>query len=434
MSNLNNKKRATYNPLSIEEGNDNDSDRIHLATNSVSGPCTDGSEMSSSSVVSTAESATFMSCYVCLFNTILGGGVLGMPYVLSKTGWILGTILCVICACFSFFGLHELSYCAKKSTMPSSFYSVAMLSAPKYVWLIDAAVAIKCFGVATSYLIIFTDLMPEAAAQLGGSGLWLKRSTWLLISYVTVTPIGFLDSFSYIRFTSTFCLIVVWALTFIIIIYATEPNDGTSEIKLLDPCYNLPSSWAGDDNAPNATELNINAPNSTSVEELSCFGDHIYWSTSFVDVIRVLPIIVFSFTCHQNAFPVVNELINPTARRIDLVYLAAMGSALMLFLIFSYASYSTYGDHILPDSLRTYPGMHYDLLSVFCFDIYLMHMYSISRAFPCPPSLTCSMSPMNRDRCDHNHQDMYISVDFINIPTTMQPMPQMLSHANSIVV
>ena len=352
---MSNSKGVTYNPLSIEEGTDCDK----LPANDSNNNDTDAGDLSTTSIVSTVESATFTSCYVCLLNTILGGGVLGLPYVLSKTGWILGTVLFVVCGSFSFFGLHELSYCARKSTKPSSFYSVAMLAAPKFVWLIDAAVAIKCFGVATSYLIIFTDLMPEAAAQLGGTGMWLKRSTWLIISYITVTPIGFLDSFSYIQFTSTFCLIVVWALTLIVIIYSTEPNDGTSDIKLLDPCYNLPNSWVDDDAVYNATV--INTPNTTidsTTTEHSCDGTQMYWSTSIIDVIRVLPIVVFSFTCHQNAFPVVNELINPTARRIDLVYFAAMGSALAIFLTFSWAAYSTYGEHILPDALRTYPGIY----------------------------------------------------------------------------
>ena len=51
--------------------------------------------------------------------------------------------------------------------MPSSFYAVAEISVPKFSMLIDVAVAVKCLGITTSYLIVIGDSLPVALQQLG---------------------------------------------------------------------------------------------------------------------------------------------------------------------------------------------------------------------------------------------------------------------------
>jgi hypothetical protein len=71
--------------------------------------------------------ATAFSCYICLANTIMGAGILGLPYAFAQTGWLVGTIFMLLCATSSVFSLHELSICAGMTQKPSSFYSVAMI-------------------------------------------------------------------------------------------------------------------------------------------------------------------------------------------------------------------------------------------------------------------------------------------------------------------
>ena len=50
---------------------------------------------------------------------------------------------------FSAHGLVLLSKSAQKVGLPSSFYSIAAVAVPSSTILIDLAVALKCFGVAT---------------------------------------------------------------------------------------------------------------------------------------------------------------------------------------------------------------------------------------------------------------------------------------------
>ena len=173
--------------------------------------------------------ASAFSCYVCLANTIMGAGILGLPYAFAKTGWLVGTILMIICASSSVFSLHELSVCAAMTPTPSSFYSVGMLAAPKWVWLIDAAVAIKCFGVATSYLIIIGGLMPEAMKQAGAAANIQDRHLWIAIALGIIGPVAFQNSLEVLKFTSTMSIAFVSFVSVMIIVFAF-PSAG------VDPC------------------------------------------------------------------------------------------------------------------------------------------------------------------------------------------------------
>ena len=94
-------------------------------------------------------SMSIASGVVNLSNTIIGAGMLGLPGAFQGTGWLSGIIILVLSAIFSALGLILLSQAACITERPCSFYTVAMASVPRYTILIDLAVALKCFGVAT---------------------------------------------------------------------------------------------------------------------------------------------------------------------------------------------------------------------------------------------------------------------------------------------
>ena len=114
--------------------------------------------------------ASWVSCAANLANTVLGSGMLGIPYAFSNTGWINGFVLLILCACGSAVSLHFLSQCAFKiGGKNTSFNTVALAAIPEYAFIIDVAVAIKCFGVAISYLVVIGSLMPNVVESEGGS-------------------------------------------------------------------------------------------------------------------------------------------------------------------------------------------------------------------------------------------------------------------------
>lgn len=84
-----------------------------------------------------------------------------MPSALSKMGIFLGIFVIAWAGTTSAFGLYLQTRCARYVDRGHvSFATLSQLTYPNLSILFDAAIAIKCFGVAVSYLIIIGDLMP----------------------------------------------------------------------------------------------------------------------------------------------------------------------------------------------------------------------------------------------------------------------------------
>lgn len=85
-----------------------------------------------------------------------------MPRALSQMGIIFGIFVVMWAGLTAGFGLYLQSRCARYVERGSaSFANLSKLTYPNLSVVFDAAIAIKCFGVGVSYLIIIGDLMPE---------------------------------------------------------------------------------------------------------------------------------------------------------------------------------------------------------------------------------------------------------------------------------
>ena len=362
--------------------------------------------------------ATFFSAYISLTNTIIGSGILGLPYAFSCTGWFLGMNLLFLCAGLSAMSLHLLALCASRTTKPSSFYAVAQIVSPSYAILIDIAVALKCFGVATSYLIVIGDLMPDVMQELGVDGMWLHRSCWVVVGFVVVAPMSFYDSLNAFKWTSTVSLIFIAIIAAVVIAYAlptyrcracmclTPPlrmqPSGLNSLLLplpphsgLNPCLGMTEADATNTNRHrslsvlNVVGLGWSATSTTTATAAAaaaaspggmryvdpagtakgvisaknfnagflrgCVGEKIAIVDHPQTILRALPIFVFGFTCQQNIFSVVNELRMPTPHRVSGVVFAAVGTALVLYAAVALFGYSTFGSSVHSDILTNYP-------------------------------------------------------------------------------
>jgi amino acid permease len=96
-----------------------------------------------------------------IVETVLGAGLLAMPSALSKMGIFLGIFVVIWAGLTSGFGLYLQTRCARYVDRGhASFAALSQLTYPNLSILFDTAIAVKCFGVAVSYLIIIGDLMP----------------------------------------------------------------------------------------------------------------------------------------------------------------------------------------------------------------------------------------------------------------------------------
>ena len=87
-------------------------------------------------------------------------GVLGLPFAVAQSGVVMGLILFIFFGFLSGIGL-QLMCLAAREYPGSDFASLAKKTIPWAKTVVDIAVAIECFGVGTSYMMVSGDLVPE---------------------------------------------------------------------------------------------------------------------------------------------------------------------------------------------------------------------------------------------------------------------------------
>jgi amino acid permease len=268
--------------------------------------------------------ATVFSSVSNLANTIIGSGMLSFSLAMASSGIIPGVLLCIFSGSVGAFGLYLLSLCAQKTAhRRSSFFAVSQLTYPKAATFFDAAIAIKCFGVSTSYLIIIKGLMPNVVAALYHDLTspdvnppdWTQSGRiWICLFMVVLVPLCFLRHINSLRHTSYIALFTVAYLVIIVITCYFHPLKGQT--------------------SPGEVRL-------------------IHFTPSFVST---FPVQVFAFTCAQNLFPIYNELKSNTQRRMNLVIASSIGSAVLTYEVIAIFGYITFGSKVTANIIEMYPS------------------------------------------------------------------------------
>lgn len=196
-------------------------------------------------------------------------------------GITLGTFVIIWSGLTAAFGLYLQTRCARYLERgTSSFFALSQITYPNAAVVFDAAIAIKCFGVGVSYLIIIGDLMPgvvrgfnegaDAIPFLVDRHFWVTcfmYASLTLIRHVIVAditrlvviPLSFLRRLDSLKYTSIIALISIGYLV-VLIEYHFVKGDTMADrgpIRVF--------KWAG-----------------------------------LVSTLQSFPVIVFAYTCHQN--------------------------------------------------------------------------------------------------------------------------------------
>jgi amino acid permease len=269
-------------------------------------------------------SASFLSCVLGLVNTIIGAGILATPYAFAKAGWVFGTLLLITCAGLSLLGLRMLSTCACNTERPSSFFNVAAVTVPSYSSMIDIAVVLNSLGISVAYLEIIGDMATSLMADVSAPQILRNRSVCISIGFAVGASLAMLPRLSSLKFTSGVSTGVILMILLMIVAGACD------------------------------YPLVVHACDA-SVDKSYCYGDF-YYFISDIDTLRYIPVFIFSFSCQQNTFAVVNELARPTRSRINNVFNAAIGISLSVYVIVAFCGYYTFGNAVTSDILLMYPG------------------------------------------------------------------------------
>ncbi|KZP01804.1 hypothetical protein CALVIDRAFT_474204 [Calocera viscosa TUFC12733] len=266
--------------------------------------------------------ASVLSSIANLDNTIIGSGMLTFPLAMASSGIIPGIFTCLFCGFVAGLGLFFLTRCATKVRpyRSASFYSVAQLAFPTASLFFDLAIAIKCFGVSISYLIIIKGLMPQAiravyhALNWGDAPAVLGNGRfWIILFMALLVPLSFLRKLDSLRHTSYVALFSVAYLVVVVIVCYFHPPPGSvppGEIHLIK------------------------------------FDK---------DFISTFPVQVFAFTCAQNLFPIYNELHTNSQPRMNLVIGTAVSGATIIYEIIAIFGYLTFGSNVGANIIAMYP-------------------------------------------------------------------------------
>ncbi|KNZ45657.1 hypothetical protein VP01_793g3 [Puccinia sorghi] len=297
--------------------------------------------------------------------------MLAMAHGFAQGGLIIGFITVVSCGSMAYLGLYLLSLCAAHPSIPkrtASFSSISNLTYPQASILFDLAIAIKCFGVSISYLLIFGKLMPQVTSLLFQQvilsfksttallildskiehGLWLlDRRLWITLSMLFLVPVSFLPTLDSLRHVSYIALIGVLNLIMVVIFKFCFSSDP------------LPSNSS---------------------------GAEIHWIKLDSSFLTALPLFVFAYTCAQNIFSVHNEMIDNSPRQMKKVLFTCIGSAVVTYEILGVLGYLTFGSKVSSNLISDYDSSILISISQLMISILVLFSYPL-QLLPCRSSV-----------------------------------------------
>lgn len=207
----------------------------------------------------------FQSVTALIPSTVVGAGTLAMPSVMSRMGITLGIILTIWSGLTSAFGLYLQGRCARYLDRgKSSFFALSQITYPNLAIIFDAAIAIKCFGVGVSYMIIIGDLMPGVVLGFNEHAeevpFLVEREFWITAFMLPIILLAFLKRLDSLKYTSVAALVSIGYLVILVVYhFLVDDMSERGPVRVIE--------WGG----PVAT-------------------------------LSSLPVVVFAYTCHQNVY------------------------------------------------------------------------------------------------------------------------------------
>eukprot|EP01084_Bolivina_argentea_P270415 459802_1 len=312
--------------------------------------------------------ATVFSSVMNLCNTVIGAGILGLPETMTHTGWLLGFVLLIIFAGLAQTTLHLAMMAAhtlkvNENNIRVSYLTMCQNTVPRLTYLVDFSVGMTCFGVCCAYLVVIGDLMPDVAAQIIDRSheqeaptvekVLESRQFWIVVFLIVVCiPTARLKKIDSLRFTSTAAIVCFTYVTIIVVLYAFIP-----ELDLCDP--DDPERFV-----QFCENTHIHAAPIQSAQDLLKF-------------FKAAPVIIFAFTCHQNAFSVTNELQIASKTNLNKTLFGSISFCCVVYCMVSFSGYWSFGESAPSNLLTAYPKSIPILIVRICLSLAIAFSYPV---------------------------------------------------------
>lgn len=269
-------------------------------------------EYLSPSMYSTQRQATLGNAIISLITTILGGGVLSLPYTFSKTGIIAGYLLLGLIAVSSDFSIYMLISSSRRIQSGHTYEDIAYYAFGKHARI---AVCILLFILTylciIAYLLLIRDLVTSLAEFIFSTQYGYTAHVIVMCGTVVIlSPLCMQHTLTALKSASTMSMISL------IVLGVTIAYRVIYEMLYIDDnCYNHNSG----------TVQHIQHTSTASIDEYTHpihtgsiyeAGDIKFFPDSVWDLVYAFPIMAVTYLCHFNVLPLHSELMTPTRSRV----------------------------------------------------------------------------------------------------------------------
>lgn len=241
-----------------------------------------------------------------LVSTILGGGVLSLPFALDQCGLVFGGLVLIISALMSGY-TADLLILSSRTVGKDTFEQVALRACGGRGQVLTVCLLFALtFLAAVGYIVLIGDLLVPILQLAVGHSIspWMKK---LLLSGIIllVLPACCSRSLHSLRFLSVFSFFSVLLCAICIAVHSVQT-------------FGIPHTvWTQQMGKP---------VNETYTSHLKL------WPTDWFGALYAYPIFGVAFLCHFNALPVHSELAHPTRTNSRFVVTVTMTLACLVYL------------------------------------------------------------------------------------------------------
>lgn len=182
------------------------------------------------------------ACVYNLFSSVLGAGVLGLPFAARKYGFFGGLLLIVPFSCASLYTLRLLQWSSNLAGVKGYRELCAVTLAMQRPWtlpLVSIVLFFNTFGSLVVYLLVLGDLLAQfaSAAGLGHAAAplcWLASPTTIVVLMGTLValPLSLVRDLSKLRYTSFLSLGSILYLASLLAVRAVQQalSDGGARV------------------------------------------------------------------------------------------------------------------------------------------------------------------------------------------------------------
>lgn len=255
---------------------------------------------------------SMQSSIFSLVATMVGGGVLSLPYAMSMCGMVLGTLVLLLSGLASAWTLDMLVECAR-CTGRDTFELVGHAAFGEGGRKVTMGVVfVFCWLTMVAYFVLLADLLLPIVLLLGPADLFsgridILRKVVVFVAALLLSPMCFKDRLSALR---VLCFASVGSVLFTALVIFVRAS-----LVLGEP-----------------HDITVVLPDQSSLSVVIESG-YTLWPENWLKALYVVPMFGVSFLCHFNALPTHQEIQQPTKSRMRRVLFLTMifTSALYLF-------------------------------------------------------------------------------------------------------